>query len=202
MEYIDNYYFPYEELVTTGYQRIYTKDITKENIDSLFDNAINILKDGIETEFVQSMKINVVFEDKIDINLSIFDYLFNLMFWRLRIMIDKKIFSVHLFFPDDINKRYCKRYIDNVFIDKNRRDIDIIYLNQIIDGTIGKFREFRRFQTYLSNSLNLEDTIELMNQYPEFWETMHLDVSNIPLEDVKEYGMEMTHKQIQSRFHL
>ena len=197
MEYIDKYYFPYEELVTTGYQRIYTKDITKENIDSLFDNAINILKDGIETEFVQSMKINVVFEDKIDINLSIFDYLFNLMFWRLRIMIDKKIYSVHLFFPDDINKRYCKRYIDNVFIDKNRRDIDIIYLNQIIDGTIGKFREFRRFQTYLSNSLNLEDTIELMNQYPEFWDTMHLDVSNIPLEDVKEYGMEMTHKQIQ-----
>jgi hypothetical protein len=68
MEYLKEYYYPYEELVNTGYQRIYTKDINKENIDSLFDNAINILKDGIETNFVQHMKINVVFVDKIDIN--------------------------------------------------------------------------------------------------------------------------------------
>ena len=197
MDYLEEYYSPYKELVTTGYQDIYTKDINKTNIDILFDHAINILKDGIETPFVQSMKIHVHFIDRVDIDLSIFDYLFNLMFWRLRVMIDKSIHSVHLFFPDDITQKYCKEYIDNVFIDKNRRNIDIIALNQIIDGTIGKFREFRRFQTFLSNSLNLEDTIDLMNEYPEFWDTMHLDVSNVPLEDVKEYGMEMTHKQIQ-----
>ena len=200
MEYLEEYYSPYKELVITGYQDIYTKDINKANIDILFDHAINILKDGIETPFVQSMKIHVHFVDRLDINLSIFDYLFNLMFWRLRVMIDKSIHSVHLFFPDDITQAYCKKYIDNVFIDKNRRNIDIIALTQIIDGTIGKFREFQRFQTFLSNSLNLEDTIELMNKYPEFWETMHLDVSNIPLEDVKEYGMQMTHKQIESLF--
>ena len=197
MEYLEEYYSPYKDLVTVGYQDIYTKDIDKTNIDILFDHAINILKDGIETPFVQSMKVHVHFIDKVDINLSIFDYLFNLAFWRLRIMIDKKIYSVHLFFPDDITQRYCKNYIDNVFIDKNRKDVDIIALNQIIDGTIGKFREFRRFQTFLSNSLNLEDTIDLMNKYPEFWDTMHLDVSNVPLEDVKEFGMEMTHRQIQ-----
>ena len=197
MEYLEEYYSPYEDLVVNGYQDINTKDINRENIDILFDHAINILKDGIETPFVQNMKVHVRFVDKVDINLSIFDYLFNLMFWRLRVMIDKQIHSVHLFFPDDITQRYCKDYIDNVFIDKNRKDIDIISLNQIIDGTIGKFRQFRQFQPFLSNSLNLEDTIDLMNQYPEFWDTMHLDVSNIPLEDVKEYGMEITHKQIE-----
>ena len=197
MEYLEEYYSPYERLVTTGYQDIFTKDITKENIDILFDHAIIILKDGIETDFVQKMKINVHFVDKVDLNLSIFDYLFNLMFWRLRVMIDKKIYSVHLFFPDDIDPSYCKKYIDNVFVDKNRRSIEIIALNNIIDGTVGKFRELRRFQTFLSNSLNLEDTIELMNKYPEFNATMHLDVSNIPLEDVKEYGMKVTLKQIE-----
>ena len=197
MEYLEEYYSPYEDLVINGYQDINTKDINKENIDMLFDHAINILKDGIETPFVQNMKVHIRFVDKVDINLSIFDYLFNLMFWRLRVMIDKQIYSVHLFFPNDITQRYCKDYIDNVFIDKNRKDIDIISLNQIIDGTIGKFRQFRQFQPFLSNSLNLEDTIDLMNQYPEFWDTMHLDVSNIPLEDVKEYGMEITHKQIE-----
>jgi hypothetical protein len=197
MEYLEEYYFPYESLVKTGYQEIYTKDLNKENIDKMFDNAINILKDGIETEFVQNMKLHIIFVDKVDINLSIFDYIFNLMFWRLRIMIDKKIHSIHLFFPDNITQKYCKDYIDNVFIDKNRKSVDIISLNQIIDGTIGKFREFRRFQPFLANSLNLEDTIELMNKYPEFYDTMHLDVSNIPLEDVKEYGMKVTHKQIE-----
>ena len=36
-----------------------------------------------------------------------------------------------------------------------------------------------------------------MNKYPEFYDTMHLDVSNVPLEDVKEFGMEVTHKQIE-----
>lgn len=197
MEYLEEFYSPYKDLITTGYQEINTKDINKDNIDILFDHAINILKDGIETPFVQSMKINVKFIDKVDLNLSIFDFLFNLMFWRLRVMIGKKIYSVHLFFPDNITQKYCKEYIDNVFIDKNRKDIEIIDLNQIIDGTIGKFRKFRQFQPFLSNSLNLEDTIELMNKYPEFNETMHLDVSNIPLEDVKEVGMEVTHKQIE-----
>lgn len=197
MEYLEEYYSPYKDLVLTGYQDIYTKDINKDNIDVLFDHAINILKDGIETEFVQNMKIHVHFIDRVDINLSLFDYMFNLMFWRLRIMIDKKIHSIHLFFPDDITQKYCKQYIDNVFIDKNRKVVDIIDLNQIIDGTIGKFREFRRFQPFLSNSLNLEDTIELMNKYPEFYDTMHLDISNVALEDVKEYGMEVTHKQIE-----
>lgn len=197
MEYLEEYYAPYKELVETGYQDIYTKDLNKDNIDIMFDNAINILKDGIETPFVQNMVLNVHFVDNVVLKLSIFDYLFNLMFWRLRLMIGKKIYSVHLFFPDDITQKYCKSYIDNVFIDKNRKSIDIIDLNQIIDGTIGKFREFRRFQTFLSNSLNLEDTIELMNKYPEFNDTMHLDVSNVPLEDVKEYGMEVTRKQIE-----
>ena len=189
MEYLEEYYSPYKDLVLTGYQDIYTKDINKDNIDVLFDHAINILKDGIETEFVQNMKVHVHFIDRVDINLSLFDYMFNLMFWRLRIMIDKKIHSIHLFFPDDITQKYCKQYIDNVFIDKNRKVVDIIDLNQIIDGTIGKFREFRRFQPFLSNSLNLEDTIELMNKYPEFYDTMHLDISNVALEDVKEYGI-------------
>ena len=196
MEYLEEYYFPYKDLVINGYQEIYTKDLNKDNIDIMFDHGINILKDGIETPFVQNMIVNIHFVDKVDLRLSIFDYLFNLMFWRLRLMIDKKIYSVHLFFPDDITQKYCKEYIDNVFIDKNRKSIDIISLNQIIDGTIGKFREFRRFQTFLSNSLNLEDTIELMNKYPEFNDTMHLDVSNVPLEDVKEFGMDITRNQI------
>ena len=59
MEYLEEFYSPYKDLITTGYQEINTKDINKDNIDILFDHAINILKDGIETPFVQNMKINL-----------------------------------------------------------------------------------------------------------------------------------------------
>lgn len=197
MEYNEKYHYPFKDLITNGYQEINTKDINKNNIDNLFDNAINILKDSIEDPFTQKMIIKVIFADKVDLELSIFDFIFNLMFWRLRIVIGKKIHSVHLFFPDNITKKYCKNYIDNVFIDKNRRDLDTLTLNQTIDGTIGKFRAFRQFQPYLSNSLNLEDTIDLMNQYKEFYDTMHLDISEVALEDVKEFGMKKTHEHIE-----
>jgi hypothetical protein len=49
---------------------------------------------------------------------------------------------------------------------------------------------------YLANTLNLEDTIELMNKYPEFNETIHFNPDGIPIEDVKEMGMEAANKQI------
>ena len=49
---------------------------------------------------------------------------------------------------------------------------------------------------YLANTLNLEDFIVLMKKYPEFNDTVHFSVDGIPIEDVKEIGMEATNKQI------
>ena len=42
---------------------INTKDLNKENINNHFNSIINILKDGIEDKFVQSMMIHVNFEN-------------------------------------------------------------------------------------------------------------------------------------------
>lgn len=197
MVYNNQYYFPYKDLCETGRQTIYTKDLNKTNIDNHFNSIINILKDGIETKEVQSMMINVVFEDGIDLNLSIFDYTINLMMWQLNTGIGKPIYSVHLAFFENITKRFIKEYIDNLFVDKYRKQLEFINMNQIIDDVIGKFRLLRPFQMYLANTLNLEDTIALMKQYPEFNETVHFDISGIPLEDVKDAGMAATNKQIE-----
>ena len=79
MEYQKEYYFPYKDLCLTGRDLIFTRELTDENIDSHFTSIINILKDGIETPEVQSMMIHIVFQDQVEIDLSIFDYLFNLM---------------------------------------------------------------------------------------------------------------------------
>ena len=196
MLYYQPQYYPYQELCETGRQLVFTKDLNQSNIDLHFNAIINILKDGIEQQSVQQMMLHIIFEDQIDIDLSIFDYVINLMMWQLRTGINEPIHSVHLVFFEDITKRNIKEYIDNSFVDKYRKKIPFIQMNQSIDNVIGKFRELRPFQMYLANTLNLEDTIELMKKYPEFNETVHFDVTGIPLEDVKDAGMEATYKQI------
>ena len=196
MKYNPNYHYPYEDLCNTGHQTIYTKDLNQDNINDHFNSIINILKDGIETPEVQSMMLHVVFENDTDLDLSIFDYAINLMFWQFCTIVHHPIWDVHIVFPEDITKKYIKEYIDNIFIDKYRKKLPFIELNQTIDAVIGKFRDLRQFQMYLANTLNLEDTIDLMNQYPEFNETVHFDTTGIPLEDIKEAGMAATNKQI------
>ena len=49
----------YLELAQTGYQTVYTKDITNDNIEEHFYNILNILSDGIETEEVQNIRLYI-----------------------------------------------------------------------------------------------------------------------------------------------
>lgn len=196
MQYKEQYYYPYQALCETGRQIIETKDLNSKNIDQHFQSIINILKDGIESPEVQRCMITVIFENNTSLDLSIFDYCLNLMFWQLCTYVNHPIWDVHVVFFDDITQRSIKEYIDNIFVDKYRKKIDFMTLNQTIDMVIGKFRELRPFQMYLANTLNLEDSIDLMNKYPEFRETVYFDPTGIPIEDIKEAGMEAANKQI------
>ncbi|MBR6289452.1 MAG: hypothetical protein IKR19_08955 [Acholeplasmatales bacterium] len=197
MEYLAEVYYPYKDLCNKGKQTIYTKDINKGNIDQYFYSLINIFRDGIETDEVKKMMIHVIFQNDIDVDLSVFDFAMNLMFWQLCTAVDHPIYDIHLVFFDNITKKEIKEYIDNIFIDKYRKALPFRNINNIIDSVLGKFRDLRIFQPYLANTLNLEDTIDLMNQYPEFDETMHFDITGIPIEDIKEAGMKITDKQIE-----
>ena len=196
MEYNEQYYYPYKELCETGRQDIYTKDFNASNIARHFYSIINILRDGIETKEVQSMMVHIYFTNNVDVRLSIFDYTINLMFWQFCTATGEPIRDVHLVFFEDITKRSIKEYIDNIYIDKYRKTVPFIVLNNTIDDVIGKFRELRPFQMYLANTLNLEDTLELMKKYPEFNDTIHFSTEGIPIEDIKEAGIEATNKQI------
>lgn len=196
MKYSEQYHYPFKDLCEKGKQTIYTKDLNKDNINRYFESCINIFKDGIETKEVQDMMLTVIFEDNIDVDLSIFDFTVNLMFWCLNTNIDKPIYSVHLVFFEDITKRRIKEYIDNMFIDKYRKYIPFIRINQICDDVIGKFRALKPFQLYLANTLNIEDTLDLMKKYPEFNDTVHFNTDGIPLEDIKDKGMEAANTQI------
>lgn len=189
----------YSELIENGSIDIYTKILNEDNIDDHFKWIINIMYDGIETEKVRNCKVRIHYTDKKQVTMHIVDYMFNLMMWSIIVSSGESISSFYqwntMFEP--ITKKSIKKYIDNKFIRRNIRTIDTIKMNQSIDNGIGKFRDLENFQMYLANTVNLEDTIDLMNKYPEFNDTIHFSVDGIPLEDVKDAGMKATRTQIE-----
>lgn len=201
---LDNYYI-YSTLAEQGYQKINVSDITVDNWNDHLEGIMNILRDGIETDDVQSSFVNVTFYDGLNVDLTIFDYFFNLMMWNCIIQAGGKIYGNHLFFPENITKGDIKSYIDDKFIDVYRRNKDMssspeetnFALNNMIDGTLYPFSYIDTFSFYLANTINIEDTIDLMNSNPRFNELMNVDMSGIPIEDVKDVGMRYTNEIIE-----
>jgi len=195
--YLENYGV-YASLVENGEITVKTKELNNENIDQHFKWIINILYDGIERTEIQHLKVHVIFADNKKIDLFIIDYMYNLMFWSTIVSAGQEITSFYFFnsVTQPITKKNIKKYIDEKFIKINLKTMDFIKLNQSIDRSIGKFRDLENFQMYLANTVNLEDTIELMKISPEFNETIHFDPTGIPLEDVKDAGMKAANLQI------
>lgn len=194
VSYFENY-GPLVPLVQKGRQDIYTKDITKENYDFYFDGLLNILRDGVEDPEVQALKITWHLDDGNTLRLTLTDTFFHLTFWTLPIYIGEPITVDYLIDTRSITKKTIKNYF-NMIIKKHAIDIDFITLNNLIDDTIYKFKYIDEFSMFLANTVNFRDTLDLMEEYPEFNATMHLDLSGVPIEDVKNVGMDYANTQI------
>lgn len=197
-EYLVNFnnYGDYVELVQTGFTKVFTHNITLENLDNHFFSILNILRDGIEEPFVHDMKLEVVFEDNEIVHLTIFDYFFNLIFWKLPLCVKQPLTSEYIFFEENLTRQSIKRYIDSKFLDKHRTSFPNIELNNFIDDVLYKFMYIDEFHAYLLNTINNEDTIMLMNSNETFYNDIHADLSNVPLADVKNIGMDYTNEAI------
>ena len=193
---LDNYGI-YKDLVLNGYMTVFTKDINKENHTDHFRWLLNIFRDGIEQEFVHSMKVNVVFEDNEEIVLSIFEYFANIIFWKAPLATDTKLTSRFFFWVENFTADDIKEYIDDNFLDIHRTDCDNKTLNIIIDDTLELFKANDEFALYYFNTINNEDTLKLMNNDQTFYDCLHTDFSHVPLEDVKNLGNKITDKAIQ-----
>ena len=79
LENLNNYYI-YTELVKNQKMTIYTDTINIENWRNHYDGILNIMKDGIETDYVQNMFITVDFGNGDLVDLSVTDYFFNMIF--------------------------------------------------------------------------------------------------------------------------
>lgn len=174
---------------------IYTGDITSENWVNHYQAILNILKDGIESVKVHTTKIRITFVDDVIVDLTIPDYFINLIMWNMLISTGTPIQSKHIFFCDEIKKDNIKRYIDN-FIDNNRKRFSNKELNNIIDDTLYRFHDIDNFAMYLSNTVNLEDNVFLMDKCKEFYECMHTDLTSVAIEDIKTVGMTYANRAI------
>lgn len=189
-------YGDYGKLVNTGEISINTIILTKENIDQHFMWVYNILADGIEQDKVHNMIIYITFTDNVKIRLSIFDYLLNLIMWKLPLQAGDTISSKFLFFDDCITQSSIKDYIDDKFIDAHRTEFDNYSMNNMIDEMIYKYAYIDDFSYYLLNTINERDTIDLMKENQIVWDALHFSTDKFPLEEVKSESMKMTNKLI------
>ena len=189
-------YGPLLPMVLNGYMEIQTDDINKQTWESYMNSITSIIEDGIELEQVHNMYATVVFHNGESCDLYIMDLFFNIMFWQLVVAVDQPIQPYHLFFDENITRGYIKNYIDINFVFKYRYYLKNIMINNIIHDSVKKLSSIDNFAYYLSNTYSLNDDIKMMNEDPEVYEALHLDVSEIPLEDVKDYGMKIANKYI------
>ena len=189
-------YDPYGEFVQKGQQTIYVDQLTKENWNSHCAGIFNILRDGIETEFVRNSKLDIIFGEGKSIRLSIPDYFMNLIMWRVLLYTDIKIEPKHIFFTENITQKTISKYLNKHFVIPNRKKFDNKYLNNIIDDTLHTFKFLDEFALYFGNTCNISDDILMAKAIPEYRDILHADLSNVPLEQVKDKGMELTDKLI------
>lgn len=194
---VTNYqnYGPFESLVRNGYQEVNTSDINIDNYSRYFNGLLNIMRDGIEQEDVQALKIGFILADGNFVKFTLTDAWFNLIFWTFPIYIGEPVTVKHLVDTRAITKKYIKDYF-NMLIKDHTIDIDFITLNNLIDETIYKLKFIDEFAMYLANTVNFRDTLDLMEKYPEFNASIHADLSGVPIEDVKSVGMDYTYTQI------
>lgn len=177
--------------------KVQTKDINADTHNTHFMCVFNALVDAIESETIQNCFVTVEFDDGNDVDLTIIDYWFNLIMWKLIISTGESIQPKHIFWDENITRKTIKRYIDKFFIEPYKDKIENYKMNNMIDDAIGLFRLVDRFSFYLFDTINLEDSIKLMKADPEFYQLMHVDLSGVPIEDVKNEGMKATSRAIE-----
>lgn len=175
---------------------INTENINRNTWNDYFNTLHNILLDGIETDIIQTFKVDVLFNNKIKVKLTLVDLWVNLIMWRLLIYTDQEIKPKHLFFSRYITKKTLKEFIDEFCIEVNKRTIPNTILNGIISDCLTEISKIDEFSFYLANTFNLEDFYALMKQNPEFKNLMHPNLENVALEDVKHIGNDNTKKLI------
>lgn len=176
---------------------VYVPDINLNNIDDHSDAILAILKDGIETEYIHNLMVRISWENNVCCDLYIVDYWYNLIMWKMILCTKSEIRPKHIFWQDELRKNDIKTFIDDFILTKdNKIKFDNMTLNKIICDSTWAFSYIENFALYLANTINNEDNIALMKANPEFRELMHPNYAGVPIEKIKDAGMDTAYKVI------
>lgn len=195
LDYQENYYV-LAPIANKKQPVIYTKDINLSNWHDYYQGMLNVLKDGIELPEIQNGFVKVVFPTNEEVELAFPELFINMILWYSIISLDKTIMPQHLWYDDTFTAKDVKDFIDRFVIAPNRANVSNKLLNNIIADTITSFVDIDKFSMYFASTLNLEDSIALMRANKEYYDLMHCDLSDVPIDQVKNKGMEIVHKAI------
>ena len=195
LENLNNYYV-FAPLAQKKQVTIKTEEITFATWESYYTGLLNILKDGIELPEVHSTMIILIFPTNDKIRISIPDLYLNLILWYPLVSLNYTIEPKYLFIKKYVTAKDIKKYMDKFVIKPNRTTKTNLELNNIIADMIYKFIDIDNFSMYLADTLNLEDDVALMEKSPEFNQLIHCDLSGVPIEQVKNAGMDIVYKAI------
>lgn len=194
-----NYYI-YSDMISKREtcMRVYVPDmINQYNINDHINGIDAILKDGIDEEYVHNIKIEVAWENNISCKLFIIDYWFNLFMWSMVLKNGDCVRPKHVFWSAELKRGNIKKFVDNFVLTKeNKIKHGNIFLNNNICDGLWYYSYIEQFSFYLANTINNEDDILLMKKVPLFNDLMHISLSGVPFDKVKDAGMEATNQAI------
>lgn len=199
-------YFMYDQFVRNRSEKmiINVDDICIDNFNEYFEGCMNLLRDapnedGDDTDFdyVTQTPIYINFRDRIEVPLRVPDLLFNLAGWYACIRTNQLIQPRHIIFdPRYLTRNTIKRFMDNNIILQTRKTFSTKDISAILDDTSVLFKAADEFSLFLMDTVNLEDSLDLMNIDKEFYDILHADLSDVPIEEFNKAGMDLTNKAV------
>lgn len=197
MQNYKNYYVYADAVRKQENISIYVPSITIDNIDDHIDGIYAILKDGIETDYVHNLKVNVSWGSDVNCDLFIIDYWFSLFMWKMILRNGNPIRPKHIFWSGELKRKDIKKYVDKFILTReNKIKLGNVFLNNNISDGLWAFSFIETFSYYLANTINNEDDIDLMNHCPEFDEIFHCSLAGVPFDQVKDVGMDYANRAI------
>lgn len=176
------------------------RDITPDNWAMHYAGLLNVFKDGIFSDRVQDYFINVHFGEEFgefnDVTLSIIDYYFSLIMWQALIKLHMRIQPCHIFYDREMTAGTIKAYIDEHIIEDTRTTITTTQVNNLISDMLQAYHDIDKFANYLSNTLNLSDTADLMTKDPIYRDALTASYKGYQVDQVKDAIMKNTYLSI------
>ena len=192
-----NNYFIYAPIAKNQKVTIKVNDVTFDDWSNYYHGLINIMKDGIELEEVHRCMIGLEFDTGESVDISIPDLFINLILWYPIVALNMKLGPQHLLIKETLTAKDIKKFVDKHVIELNRVKISNKRLNNVISDMICNFVDVDNFSMYLADTLNLEDDIVLMEKSKEFNDCIHCDLSGVPIEKVKDAGMDIVYRAVE-----